>query len=204
MRTRAPREKGRPPLLALPIGAALIALAIASLPPVARTQDAPAQPAQRTEAELRRLLDGAWYLVGSESAGQATIDRAIERAVADMNFFLQGVTRSQLREKTPLNRRIDLDFPSDGQITVVFDQRFTYTTRPGVAQSFTLPDGASVEVTQYFRDGHLEQYFGHSLGRRWNAYRLSDDGQTMTVTATQQGPMMPTPVHFSLEYRKRS
>jgi len=186
----------------LALGAALVALFTALAPPVARTQDAP-PAAQRTEAELRQLLDGAWFLHGSATAGQAAIDAAIERAVGEMNFFLQGVTRSQLREKTPLNRRIDIDFPDDGRITVGFDQRFTYTTRPGVAQAFTLPDGAEVEVTQHFRDGHLEQYFGHSLGRRWNAYALSPDGRTMTVTATQQGPMMPQPVHFTLQYRQR-
>lgn len=189
--------------VSLALGAALVALVAALLPPVALTQDATPPPATRTEAELRQLLGGAWFLSGSATAGQAVIDAAIDRAVAEMNFFLQGVTRSQLREKTPLNRRIDIAFPADGQITVGFDQRFTYTTRPGVAQPFTLPDGAEVEVTQHFRDGHLEQYFGHALGRRWNAYALSADGRTMTVTATQQGPMMPQPVHFSLQYRKR-
>lgn len=187
----------------LALGAALLALITVLAPTAARTQDA-TSPAQRSEAELRQLLDGAWFLQGSATAGQAAIDAAIERAVGEMNFFLQGVTRTQLREKTPLNRRIDIDFPADGRITVGFDQRFTYTTRPGVAQPFTLPDGAEVEVTQHFRDGHLEQYFGHSLGRRWNAYSLSADGRTMTVTATQQGPMMPQPVHFTLQYRQRT
>jgi hypothetical protein len=186
----------------LALGAALAALILALTIPVAHTQDAP-PGAQRTEAELRQLLAGAWFLEGTTSAGQAVIDAAIERAVGEMNFFLQGVTRTQLREKTPLNRRIDIGFAGDGQITVGFDQRFTYTTRPGVAQPFTLPDGAEVQVTQHFRDGHLEQYFGHSLGRRWNAYSLSPDGRTMTVTATQQGPMMPQPVHFTLRYRQR-
>jgi hypothetical protein len=183
--------------------AALIALVTVLAPPVALTQEA-APPAARTEAELRRLLGGVWSLAVTPAAGQATIDAAIDRAVAEMNFFVQGITRTQLREKTPLNRRIDIAFPADGRITIGFDQRFTYTTRPGVAQPFTLPDGAEVEVTQHFREGHLEQYFGHSLGRRWNAYSLSPDGQTMTVTATQQGPMMPQPVHFTLQYRKRS
>lgn len=188
------------PRISLAPFAALIALTTAILPPIARTQEA--SPA-RTEAELRQLLAGAWFLTATPAAGQATIDAAIERAVGEMNFFIQGVTRSQLRDKTPLNRRIDIGFAPNGDITVGFDQRFTYTTRPGVAQSFTLPDGAEVEVTQHFRDGHLEQYFGHSLGRRWNAYTLSPDGRTMTITATQQGPMMPQPVHFSLQYRQR-
>lgn len=171
-----------------------------------RSQDAAASEAQsvrRSEQDLRRLLAGAWHLLQSEATARARIDGGIERAVSEMNYFLQGIARDQMRANTPLNRRIDIAFEGSSSITVTFDQRFTYTTRPGVAQQFPLPDGGSVQVRQYFRDGHFEQYFEAALGRRWNVYRLSDDGQTMTVSATQQGPLMPVPMHFSLDYRKR-
>lgn len=183
------------------LGVAFALLVATFVPAQGRTQDA--APATRSRAELRETLTGTWLLNVSASAGQATIDGAIERAVSEMNFFLRGITRTQLREKTYLNRRIDIGFSANSSITVSFDQRFTYTTRAGVAQNFTLPDGAEIEVRQYFRGGNLEQYFGHSLGRRWNVYSLSDDGQTLTITATQQGPMMPVPVHFALPYRKQ-
>ena len=33
-------------------------------------------------------------------------------------------------------------------------------------------------------------------------YTLSADGHTMTVRATEQGPMMPTAMSFSLDYRQ--
>ena len=106
-----------------------------------------------------------------------------------------------MHDQTPVNERIDIAFP-DGQITIVFDQSFTYTTRPGVAQDFPLPDGGTVSVRQYFRGDHLEQYFEASLGRRWNIYELSADGHTMTTRATEQGPMMPVPMAFNLDYRQ--
>lgn len=181
-----------------------LALALSSvagvvLVPPAATQDAP----RRTEAELRQLMAGTWQLSIPEATGRQRIDQGIERAVSEMTYLLQGVTRDQLRERTPLNRRLDFAFPADGQITTVFDQRYTYTTRPGVAQPFTLPDGAGIQVTQLFRDGLLEQYVEHALGRRWSRFSLSADGRTLTMAATQQGPMMPVPVHFSLEFRKR-
>jgi hypothetical protein len=183
--------------LALPL---LVLLATLVPAPSAFTQTDAGTPA-RSEEELRRLYTGAWRLTVSRSAGQAVIDRGIERAVSEMNFFLQGITRTQMHDQTPVNERIDIAFP-DGQITVVFDQRFSYTTRPGVAQDFDLPDGASVSVRQYFRDGHLEQYFEHALGRRWSVYTLDAAGTGMTVRATQQGPMMPSPMSFQLDYRQ--
>lgn len=184
----------------------VVALSLSAVlaPRVALTQDATQAPATRTEDELRRLYQGAWHLVQPEATARTRIDSGIERAVSEMNYFLQGVARDQMRANTPLNRRIDIGFEAASSITVVFDQRFTYTTRPGVSQTFSLPDGGSVDVRQYFRDGALEQYFETSLGRRWNVYRLSADGQTMTISATQQGAMMPAPMHFTLDYRQRT
>jgi hypothetical protein len=184
---------------------ALVAPAIALValffsPSLGRTQTDAGTPT-RTEEELRTLYTGAWNLTVSHATGQATIDRGIERCVTEMNYFVQSIARSQMHDQTPVNDRIDIAFPS-GQIQIGFDGAFTYATRPGVSQDFSLPDGTEVTVRQYFRDGHLEQYFEHSLGRRWNVYTLSADGHTMTVRATQQGPMMPSPMTFALEYRQ--
>lgn len=178
----------------------LILVGVLVVPIGARTQDVPATAA-RTEEQLRPLYTGQWNLAVSHTAGQAAIDRGIERAVTEMNYFVQSIARTQMHDQTPVNDRIDIAFP-DGQITVVFDQRFSYTTRPGVAQDFPLPDGSTVSVRQYFRDGHLEQYFETGIGRRWNIYELSTDGRTMTTRATQQGPMMPVPMAFTLEYHQ--
>ena len=174
-----------------------------AIPPRASTQDTPAAtaPAARTEAQLRVALAGSWRLAVPESTARTRIDQGIERAVNDMNYFVQGMARTQLVENTNLNRRIDLAFP-EGQISIHFDQSFLYVTRPSTRQTFPLPDGGSVVVRQYFRSGNLEQYFEATLGRRWNVYRLSADGQTLTVSATQQGTMMPTPMQFELPYHR--
>lgn len=184
----------RPSLL---VALALAGLALWPLGPGA-AQTAPA----RTEEELRAGLAGAWYLSVSRSEAQAVIDRGIERCVSEMNYFLQSVARDQMHANTPVNERIDIGFP-DGNILVVFDTRFSYTTRPGVPTDFDVEGTGNVSIRQYFRDGHLEQFFDAALGDRWNLYELSADGTTMTVSATQQGPMMPVPMHFSLRYRRR-
>jgi hypothetical protein len=182
---------------------AVFALSLAMAPTPAHTQQdaGTAAAPTRTEDELRTLYTGQWNLTVSHERGQQVLDRGIERCVAEMNYFLQGITRTQLHDQTPVNDRIDIAFPG-GHIEIGFDQRFTYNTSPGVAQDFSLPDGTEVNVRQYFRDGHLEQYFEHTLGRRWNVYTLSADGHTMTVRATLQGPMMPSPMTYSLDYRQ--
>ena len=186
----------------LPFALSLLLVVSASLPLLpshAETQPTPT----RTEAELRAGLTGAWYLTVSRTAAQAVIDRGIERTVSEMNYFLQSVARDQLHANTPVNERLDISFPGSN-ITVGFDQRFSYTTSPAVPTAFDVEGTGTVTISQYFRDGHLEQFFDASLGDRWNTFELSADGTTMTVSATQQGPMMPVPMHFSLTYRQRT
>lgn len=183
----------------LPAFLALVLLALAGVVPAS----APAQTTTRTEDELRRLYTGAWHLTVSRSSAEGTISRAIERCVLDMNYFVQGLARDQLTANTPVNERLDIDFPS-GNIHIEFDQRFEYTTSPGVATAFDVEGSGNVNIRQYFRDGHLEQYFEATLGERWNVYELDAAGTTMSVTATQQGPMMSTPMTFTLSYRQRT
>ncbi len=180
----------------------LITMALCASAPLAHTQRAAQAPA-RTEDELRQLYRGAWFLQPPEDQARRIIDRAITRAVSEMNYFVQGIAESQLRDNTPINRRLDIGFEPDGRITVSFDQRYTYTTRPRATQAFPLPDGGTDDVTQLFRDGHLEQVFSATLGRRWNVFSLSADGASMTMSATQQGPLMPAPMNYRLEYRKQ-
>jgi hypothetical protein len=183
----------------IPVVLALVLFALAAVVPTA----APAQTTTRTEEELRRLYTGAWFLTVSTSSARGTIDRAIERAVGEMNYFVQSIARDQLTENTRLNERLDIDFPS-GNIRISFDQRYTYECAPGVVTDFDIEGSGTVHIRHYFRDGHLEEYFDAALGQRWNVYELDAAGTTMTVTATQQGPMMPSPMTFALSYRQRT
>lgn len=179
-----------------PFVAAALLVALAFVP-----GRAPAQ-ATRTEDELRRLFTGSWYLTVSRSSARSTIDAAIERAVGDMNYFLQSMARDQLTANTPVNERIDLDFPG-GRMYVRFDGRFEYTSDPGIATDFP-HEGGTINITQYFRDGHLEHYYRAALGERWSVHELDAAGTTMTVVSTQQGLGMPSPMVFRLTYRQRT
>lgn len=184
-------------------GTLLLALlfALAAIVPLSPSPAATQAATPRTEAELRAGLEGAWIRSGSRAEAQAIIDRGIERCVADMNYFLQGVARDQLHANTPVNDRLDFGLAGT-DITIGFDQRFSYTLSPGMPQDFDVEGTGTVSIRHYFRDGHLEQFFDASLGDRWNVFELSADGTTMTMSATQQGPMMPVPMHFSLRFHR--
>ena len=178
---------------------ALAAGTLALWPADARLQDA----ASRYD-QYRERFHGTWVLAMGPEAAQRSIDRAIERAVGAMSFFVRGVARPLLRDNTPLNRRIVLEFRGDGRLRCRFpDTGFDATTRIGRTERARTQDGDPMRVTHRFRDdGRLEQVFQAERGTRWNVYRRTGDDR-ITVASTVQGEMMPQPMRFSLRYRRR-
>ncbi|HJL18986.1 MAG TPA: hypothetical protein RMH99_25210 [Sandaracinaceae bacterium LLY-WYZ-13_1] len=170
--------------------------------PLGRSQPVLAQDASRYE-RFRERFDGTWVLATSERSAQRTVDRAIGRAVDAMNFFVRGVARPLLRDNTPVNTSIVLDFRGDDRIRVRFNTGWETTTRVGRTERAQTLDGDTMRVTQRLHDdGSLEQVFQADQGTRWNVSRIGDDGR-MTVQSTVQGDMMPQPMRFSLPYRRQ-
>ena len=170
----------------------------AMVPPTAEVQDGNA--ARFTE--LRERLDGHWVLAVSQAQAQQTVDQAIERAVAAMNMLLRGVARPLIRDATPVNRFIVLQFADPDRITCRFDTGRSYTTPLGATRTGDSNNGETLRVTHRYRDGSLEQVFEADQGTRWNLYRPLPDGR-VRVDATINGDMMPQPMRFSLTYRRR-
>lgn len=186
---------------ALALAAAMASAAVCPSP--AAVQDAPPPSATNPRfVEARGRFHGVWRLTIPQERARQLVDGAIEQTVTAMNFFVRAIARDQLRDNTPLNRRIDLTFHDDERITVVFDQRHRYTTRIGRRHRFRTPDGDDLRVVQRVRDdGRLEQVFETDRGTRWNVYEATGEGQ-LRVEATTQGMMMPEPLFFALEYRR--
>src|SRR5687767_545092 len=135
---------------------ALVVLIAALVGPVrAQPAQPPAQPAGGDFDRFRERFHGTWRLTIPMPQARRTVDAAIEQTVGAMNFFVRSVARGQLRDNTPLNRRIDLYFRDGGRINVRFDDRFSYTTRMGRTTRFRTPEGDEMRVTQRFRGERL-------------------------------------------------
>lgn len=177
----------------------LAVLALALAPSSAQPQDPPQDPFDT----YRQRFDGEWELATPPGQARTRIDAAIEQTVGAMNFFVRSVARGQLQENTPINRTFSLRFTAPDRIRIRFDTGWTTTTRVGRTGRARSLDGDEMRVTQRFRDdGTLEQVFQTDQGTRWNVYTSTGEG-TLRVDATTQGMMMPQPMRFSLEYRRR-
>lgn len=193
---------GRSRLVSLSVGLAAAIALVSGIgwPAPAQPQDTPA-PSPRF-LEHRARFQGVWRLATPPARARQVVDAAIDQTVNAMNFFLRGIARDQLRDNTPLNRRIDLVFLDDERVTVVFDGRHRYTTRPGRTHRFRTPEGDEMRVVQRLHpDGRLEQVFETDRGTRWNVYHSTGEGE-LRIEATTQGMMMPQPLYFTLDYRR--
>lgn len=184
--------------------ASALALGLA-LPPSAAPQDANTATAPSGAdpafVAMRERFEGVWELT-TPSARQV-VDRGIDQAVGAMNFFVRSVARGQLRDNTPINRRITFRFLDGNRVRVHFSQtNWRATSRIGRTARTRSTDGADMRVTQRFRGESLEQVFETDLGTRWNTYSRTGP-ETLRLDAVTNGTMMPESMRFSLSYRRR-
>jgi hypothetical protein len=177
--------------------AVAIALGVAGWAPAARTQEADLDAA-------RRRFEGTWRLTTDPARARRVIDRAVERAVRSMSFFVRPIARPRLREATPVTRRLRLAFSDEGRrLTVSFDDDDRYTTRLGVtSRRYRSHEGEQLRITQRLRpSGQLEQVFQTDSGTRWYVW-IPRAPDRVRIEATTQGEMMPDPMVYALEYER--
>jgi hypothetical protein len=175
---------------------AVILVVLAAWPSSARLQEADPM------AEHRERLAGTWRLAVSTERARQTVNRAVDRAVDAMAFFVRPIARDRLRDGTPLIRVIELRFHDDGRATVEFDGR-AYTTHIGRTEvRRRASDGERLRVTQRWRpNGQLEQVFQSDGGTRWYVYQ-STGPDRMRLESTTDSDRMPQAMRFALDYRR--
>ena len=144
-------------------------------------------------------LEGSWIWVERESD---SIDRAIERGVADLGFVIRPVARRRLRSTTQPYRRIRLDL-AHGDVATEYDGREPIRSpADGSVTRWQREDGEMLELATTLRDGVLVQTFTATDGSRENAFSPSTDGERLTLRVTIRSDRLPDPIVYRLVYRR--
>lgn len=146
---------------------------------------------------------GEWrYADGAR--GRQEIERAIERAVADLPFFMRPFASDRVREiAIPFERvtfyvRGDrLAFRADGWGPVG-------SRVGGPFEQIRDPYGTPLELQQSIRNGRLVQVFRGGDGERENVFALSGDGQWLWMSVRISSPRLPADARYRLRYRRVS
>jgi len=137
----------------------------------------------------------------NEQQSAATIETAIEAAVAKMNFIKRPIARSRLKKTNEAHRRVQIDIGGD-QISVAFDGRKpVQMPADGSTIRWTREDGETFDVNAAWDGNRLVQTFRAEDGTRANAFSASADGRlTMQVTLTS--PQLDQPLVYTLTFAR--
>jgi hypothetical protein len=149
-----------------------------------------------------RAEDPAWVgIFVNDEQSDAGVQKAIEAAVADMNFLTRPIARSRLKKTNSMARRISITRQAE-TITVRFDERKpAEMPADGRMVKWTGEDGEQFDVVARVEDARLVQTFKAEDGQRVNAFS-TEDGQRLTLEVQVTSPRLPKPLTYSVRYRR--
>ncbi len=165
------------------------------------SSDASRPRADEKNAVERNAVEGRYRYAGG-AAEDALRKAAIDRAIGDMFFAIRPIARHRLGNATRILPWISFSF-SGGQIR----------TRGPESLDLQSPDGSTIlhtwrgeksRATQRLTTNGVMQRFVADDGTGQSEWRLSPDGSTLTLRVTITSPRLPTPVVFSLTYRREA
>lgn len=154
----------------------------------------------------RQTLADATELAGFYTASdqQATIDAAIDKAVAQMSFIKRPIARSRLKKTNPSYRTITITIAGE-VLEIQFDDRKPIRMRDdGRPTEWTREDGEVFKVSAKQQERTLVQTFEAEDGERINTFSLGPAGRELSLQVTIKSPQLPTPVEYTLAFTRNT
>jgi hypothetical protein len=142
------------------------------------------------------------YRYASGETGEAAIKAAVEEAVRELNPLIRGIARRRMLDANKVIPQLGFDLSGDPLVASYVGGRVIEAPADGRPVAWTDQYGDTVQVTHRVTNGALLQTMAGSKGDRRNRYRFSDDGKSMTMSVDIRSARLPSPLQYSLEYRR--
>jgi len=144
-------------------------------------------------------LAGTWKL---DRAASDDVAKAIDTAVAPMNFAVRGVARGRLAKTNPVYQTVTISFPGD-KASVSYDGKPAAASPAGGSTvKWKRDDGQTYDFSSRLAaSGVLTQTFTAPDGTRRNVFSVGADGR-MNMAVTVTSPKLPKPLTYKLVFRK--
>jgi hypothetical protein len=153
-----------------------------------------------TESDQRPRFTGTYHYAGNKEEEKARL-AAIDRAVEGMSFVIRSAARSRISATTQILGLYSFSFEA-GKIRVHAQSRPDMISGENGEAADYVYNGKRSELTQRHVGDRIFQGFASDDGRRENEFRLSEDGQMLTLKVTLTSPRLSVPVVYSLSYKK--
>jgi len=129
------------------------------------------------------------------------IRTAIDTAAAEFNFLTRPIARSRVKKTNPSISRVDIARTGD-DITIQLGSSKPSTTRPDSPAVKWSRDDQVFDLTLSWEDTTLTQSFVAPDGKRINRYRLSADGNTLSLEVTIISDQLKKPMRYTLTFAR--
>ncbi len=158
-------------------------------------------PADEAFPEAARVFLGTWEHVGGDAEEQARLD-AIDAVAEEMPAFARAIVRNKLRSGPVIRPAFVL--AADGAQLSIGEPGGELATAPldGTTTEVVL-GGETLQVTRQLVDGALRSHAVLPQGWSISTYRLSQDGQTLTLVRETGSDRLPRSLVFEATYRRQ-
>jgi hypothetical protein len=143
---------------------------------------------------------GTFLFVGGEAERQAQMD-SIETVVQQMNRVLRGTARRRMKAGTHITEVFIIDVQVDS-ITITIDDGRAWTTDLQGTPFESTHDGDQMFMSRRWVEGTIKAKGVQKAGTGTYHFRLSEDGQTLSVAYGLDSKHMPEAVEFDTTYRR--
>lgn len=130
---------------------------------------------------------------------RAARDRAVEDAVAELNFLVRPIARSRLTSATPISPTLRIA-ADDSSLTVASDSRLYTAPLDGRSARTKGITGDPVELRYRITEGRLVQTLDGDGGGRANTFVLA--GERLVMDVRIYSPRLPKDVHYKLTFAR--
>lgn len=145
-------------------------------------------------------MSGTFTLGIPQDEAEARVNHAIDRVVAQMSFFRRSFAMRRLRDRNPVRQEVRTEL-EPGFVTVVYGEE-RHRTPTGRWES-VVARGERVRLRHEVRGpSAFVQTFRSDDGEKETAFVFSPDGRHLRLDVTVRSEQLPTPLRYSLPYRR--
>ena len=130
------------------------------------------------------------------------VNEAIELSVASLNALIRNMGRKRLQETNTIPKQLSIQL-SGHDLEILFDGDGHSAKLDGTPLKTKDKSGDKLKVSHRMRGAKLTELLDGTGGDRHNTFKLSDDGNHLTVKVKISSSQLPVPVEYSLRYKRK-
>lgn len=150
--------------------------------------------------EQAQAFDGEWSYVGGQKERDG-IDAAIETSVEALSPMLRKLGRKRLHETNSAAKTVSIDI--EGESASIHFDGDGHTAKLDGTPIKSNNQGDKVKISHRMHGSKLDQFIDGVGGDRRNTFKLSQDGQRLTLKVEITSGHLPVPVEYRLTYKRK-